>query len=99
MSTSFKCADIASPEIALNDSLINSTRIGIIKGKLSIAIKVARLFALEAIALVKVRVNENPIQPKPRLRIKKGMFMISMVASNDIAPKHMSPKTKSSRML
>ena len=49
---------------AFADIFNNDKSTGIISGNPSIAMSVALFFALEAIALIKVKVTENPVLPR-----------------------------------
>lgn len=58
--------DQSSPSMAFLETLIAIRRIGIMTGKLNIAIKVALLLAFEAIPDTMVRQAENPMAPNTK---------------------------------
>jgi len=72
----------SSPSIAFFEALIIVISIGIITGKLSIAIKEKLLFVFEAIAAVKVRVQAIEILPKKRIKIKSPISCMMLPINN-----------------
>ena len=61
----------SKPSIAFLDTLMAIKRMGIITGKLKIAIKVALLLALEAMPETMVKHAEKPMEPKNKLSTNK----------------------------
>lgn len=88
--------------MSLNAVAVNFTkriRIGITTGKPIIAIKVAPLFALLAIAEIKVNVIEKPKLPSASVVIKSGISLTGCPATTPNTPKVNKQSTVKSKKL
>lgn len=87
---------LAKGSIAFFDKLTKVTRMGMINGKLSMAIKLALLSVLAEMAEIKVKVTENPRLPRPTAS-RKGRRFTTAFPTNKLNPPQVSNPINSKR--